>query len=102
MDVKNPRTGKVDYSFEATTPDQVAVLAHNLRAKHSAWADLTMGQRASYLLDWADALAAAKDSITAALTTDTGRSGFSNGEVMGAIGNIRRWAGLARQHFCRR
>ncbi|MFN3989500.1 MAG: aldehyde dehydrogenase family protein [Erythrobacter sp.] len=88
----NPRTGEVDYRFTPTPLGEIAAEAARLRAMQAAWEARGPEGRAGVLLQWAAALDAAADEITAALAVDTGRETIAAIEVQSCIGNIRRWA----------
>jgi acyl-CoA reductase-like NAD-dependent aldehyde dehydrogenase len=91
----NPRTGEADYRFTAARHHEVAEAAAALRAAQPAWLALGVQGRAATLLRWADAIAARRQDIVAALAQDTGRWLLSETEVDGAVRNLRRWAALA-------
>jgi acyl-CoA reductase-like NAD-dependent aldehyde dehydrogenase len=95
IEVANPRTGAVDYHFKAVDEAGLDALAARLRAAQGRWAAKTMEERCTALLGWAQALERHKDSIAAALETDTGRRRIARLEVEGAIASIRGWAGAA-------
>ncbi|WP_373486453.1 aldehyde dehydrogenase family protein, partial [Blastomonas sp.] len=60
-----------------------------------AWEALEPQARSAILHRWADAVAAHRQPLLAALTLDTGRQRISAIEVDGLAGTIRRWADLA-------
>ena len=92
IDVANPRTGAVDYRFEAVDEAGLAKLAARLRMAQGQWAARTIEDRCQALLGWADAIGRHKDAIAAALEIDTGRRRIARLEVEGAIASIRGWA----------
>jgi acyl-CoA reductase-like NAD-dependent aldehyde dehydrogenase len=95
LDVRNPRTGTLDYSLEPLGPSEIADSALRLKSAQAAWAATAPEQRSHLLRRWADAIEAAADAIAAALTEDTGRRGISGIEVQGTARLIRRWADTA-------
>ena len=92
IEVANPRTGAVDYRFEAVDEAGLAKLAARLRAAQTAWAARSIEERCKALLGWADSIERHKDAIAAALEIDTGRRRIARLEVEGAIASIRGWA----------
>ncbi|MEY4270970.1 MAG: hypothetical protein RLZZ58_2186 [Pseudomonadota bacterium] len=95
IDVRNPRTGQVDYQIEAASADAIAAAARRLRAAQPAWLALGAEGRAAVLLRFADALQAHAPAITGALATDTGRQAIANVELWGVVGTVQRWAASA-------
>ncbi len=91
IEVCNPRTGEIDYSF--IRPDRASIAGHcrDLRAAQPGWAALDMRERAAILERWADAIEANAEALTEALVTDTGRFHIAAGEVASAPANLRRW-----------
>lgn len=92
IEVANPRTGAVDYRFEAVDEAGLAKLAARLRAAQTGWAARSIEERCKALLGWAEAIERHKDAIAAALEIDTGRRRIARLEVEGAIASIRGWA----------
>lgn len=72
FDVRNPRTGMADYSFNAATPDDVAELALRLRAGQVKWGGMPLEERLALMMKWADNLDRHAEAITAADSIDTG------------------------------
>jgi succinate-semialdehyde dehydrogenase / glutarate-semialdehyde dehydrogenase len=92
IDVRNPRTGEVDYRFQAAGPEQVAAEARRLRQAQPEWQALGAKGRGEVLRRWADAVEAQADAIVSALSVDTGRLKIARIEVEGLPRTIRRWA----------
>jgi succinate-semialdehyde dehydrogenase / glutarate-semialdehyde dehydrogenase len=92
INVRNPRTGAVDYQIEALGREDVAKTATQLRAAQPAWLALGPEGRAKALLAWADALQANMGAIVEKLSIDTGRIAIANVEVFGVVGTLQRWA----------
>ncbi|MGI4881302.1 MAG: aldehyde dehydrogenase family protein, partial [Janthinobacterium lividum] len=72
IDVRNPRSGAIDFSFEAAGEAEVAAAAARLRAGQPAWRALGVEGRISAMRRWADALRRHAPAITAADSEDTG------------------------------
>jgi acyl-CoA reductase-like NAD-dependent aldehyde dehydrogenase len=86
----NPRSGRADYHFSASTGEEVSATAARLRAAQSAWSD-DLKQRMQAMAHWAEALSAHRDSITAALQADTGRRFMSRIELDSMIERVHYW-----------
>ena len=99
MRTTNPRTGEADYEFAETSRDDVRQAAQRLRRAQPDWEALGPGGRGKILLAYADRLEAEMAPIIEALAVDTGRHGVAGIEVMGVIGNLRRWATRAPELF---
>ncbi|MEM6627010.1 MAG: aldehyde dehydrogenase family protein [Pseudomonadota bacterium] len=91
IQVRNPRTGDIDFTFEDTSPDQIAALTKRMREAQIPWQSLGYDGRANALMALADAIARHAPSITEALMTDTGRKKLAIGEVQGAVGALKGW-----------
>lgn len=81
LQVKNPRTGVVDYQFEADAPRQVASQVALARHAQQRWAGLALAERVALIEAFADSVAHHGDAIRAALTVDTGRKRISAEEL---------------------
>lgn len=95
LDVRNPRTGLVDFHIDALDADEVVQLAMRLRNAQSNWLARGLQARGKALLRLADAIQAHANDIIQALATDTGRRKIAGQEVMGVVGSLRGWADLA-------
>ena len=95
LEVKNPRTGAVDFHIDALDDAEVAAVAAKLRSNQSDWLARGMTGRSEALIALSNAIEARSADIIAALETDTGRRKISDQEVMGIIGSIRGWAAIA-------
>ncbi len=91
IQVRNPRTGQVDYHFTPHTEAELAARCQSLRAGQPAWWASGLEARCVAMRRFADALDAHRDTIVAALATDTGRLVIAAGELAAATRNIRRW-----------
>ncbi len=92
IQVRNPRTGAVDFSLTPATCAQVAAAATRLRAAQPAWAELAPEERADVLRRWAATVEAHRAVLVEALAVDTGRWKISEIEVDGLPRTLRRWA----------
>lgn len=95
LDVRNPRTGFLDYSVDAHSREEIDAVATRLRAGQSQWEQGGVGARVEAMLQWRDAIAEHRADIVAALVADTGRLTESAMEVDAIGGSIQRWCGLA-------
>jgi succinate-semialdehyde dehydrogenase / glutarate-semialdehyde dehydrogenase len=89
--VRNPRTGKLDYAFPVMTPAEIADVGAELRNAGHDWARHTAIERVEVLAAWLAALTEERDALIAALVIDTGRKRESIMEVDSAFGNLKRW-----------
>lgn len=95
LDVRNPRTGEIDYQVAAVSATQVKQLSEAMRDAQKRWNDLGVEHRCKALLAWAEAIKQNAPAIGEALCLDTGRRLMSHIEVDGAARSIERWAELA-------
>lgn len=95
MRVRNPRTGQYDYEFTPTSLEAVAAEAARLRANQREWYERGLDYRIAVLERWAQEVEKARDEISEALITDTGRLYISVREVEGLPRNVRRWLASA-------
>ena len=91
LTARNPRTGAHDFTFAATSPEEMARTADRMRAAQKDWAGLPLSGRAARLERFANALHAHRPEISAALEIDTGRRRIAGIEVDGVIGSVRGW-----------
>ena len=90
--VRNPRTGKEDYSFDAPDADELAGTAGALRASQPAWSAMGAEERGAVLIAWAESLKKNDQGLLKALIQDTGRTAIAKAEVMGFLTRIEGWA----------
>lgn len=95
ISVRAPRTGLIDYHFEAPDAQRLNEIATELRGNQSAWHAAGVEHRISVLRAWQGVLMAEKEPIVEALSMDTGRSALANMELLGLIGSIDRWCAMA-------
>ena len=99
MKAVDPRTGEVDYLFEAATREEVLTEAERLRTAQPAWEALGPAKRTERLGALADAIEARADAIAERLAVDTGRVVIARIEVDGLVASLRRWATRAPELF---
>ncbi|QBD79544.1 aldehyde dehydrogenase family protein [Ktedonosporobacter rubrisoli] len=91
LGIRNPRTGREDYSITLPEAHELARRCAELRAKQSAWSALGVAGRSIVLQRWKEELSQAREPLIQAVTTDTGRLGESVLELEGVLGTIERW-----------
>lgn len=95
IEVRNPRTGKQDYSFTPDQPVDVVAAAAALRAAQPAWQAAGVQHRIATLNKFRDAMSQHADELQKAVATDTGRV-FETAIERGASAVwIDRWARVA-------
>lgn len=92
LSVRNPRTGMDDYSIPCASSDEVAQVCKDLRTAQPRWANLSLDERITAMLAFADALEKGSGKIVQELAIDTGRQAIAGVEVFGVVGAIRQWA----------
>ena len=92
IEVRNPRTGRVDHRFEPSSADEVARLGARLREQQPDWEARGATARADAMLAWRAAMQEHRDELIDALVADTGRLIESALEVDAILGTIERWA----------
>lgn len=95
INVRNPRTGKIDYWITPPTPAQLAEQCTRLRDAQIAWQQGGLESRIEALQQWKQAVLSRKDELLKALVTDTGRLSVSVLEIDSFISGIDRWCRLA-------
>lgn len=95
LNVRNPRTGKVDYWITPPTADQLTDQCQRLREAQISWQHGGLERRIEVLQQWKQALLSQKDQLINALATDTGRLSVTILEVDSFISSIDRWCRLA-------
>jgi acyl-CoA reductase-like NAD-dependent aldehyde dehydrogenase len=79
--VRNPRTGKFDFSFHPATPDVVASAVERIRIGQEDWSASGPEGRAAALRAFADAIDSRRQELLDALVADTGRYRIAGVEV---------------------
>ena len=95
LKVRNPRTGKFDYSIRPPTPTQLMDLCARLRSSQTHWQHSGLERRIESMQEWKQILLSHKDELINILVTDTGRLWESRVEFDGVISTITRWCQLA-------
>lgn len=95
IEVRNPRTGKIDYWITPPTGDQLAGICTRLRKAQVVWQQSGLDKRIQAMQQWKNALLSHKDELTTALVADTGRLSESKIEVDSFLSSIDRWCRLA-------
>lgn len=95
IEVRNPRTGNVDYWIAPPTREQLTEQCTRLRKAQIDWQQGGLEPRIEALQQWKQAILSQKDEITKALVTDTGRLSVSILEIDSFISSIDRWCRLA-------
>ncbi len=95
LHARDPRTGVLDYSFEAAQPADVQTRATRLRDANPKWQALGMDGRAEKLLAFAEAMGDHRGAIAERLCIDTGRHKIAGREADGVIGSIHGWVSQA-------
>jgi acyl-CoA reductase-like NAD-dependent aldehyde dehydrogenase len=104
LPVRNPRTGKIDFTLEVTPPEEVAAKARRLRENQHAWAAMPLGERVGVMQRWLGEVAKRADDIAEADAEDTGGCHTSYLQGFITMGNIGGWiedaeAALERASF---
>ncbi len=95
LQARNPRTGELDFQFEATSREDMERAANRLRAAGQDWQALGLDGRMAKLGELSDALTRHHDAIATRLSVDTGRRAIAGREVDGVIGAIFGWLAQA-------
>ncbi len=91
----DPRTGVVDYTFNAPSATELQQRLAALRAAQVAWHEAGLTARSDTLRRWRAELVARQAEIVEALAIDTGRYAISMSEFQAILGYIDRWTRLA-------
>jgi len=83
IDVRNPRTGQVDYQVPAVSAEQISETTATMRIAQAEWNQAGVDYRSKVLISWAQAILKHANSIVEALSVDTGRRMISHVEVQG-------------------
>ncbi|MDJ0749989.1 MAG: aldehyde dehydrogenase family protein [Woeseiaceae bacterium] len=91
LQVRNPRTGELDYEISVATTEKIAQLSEQLRANQPGWRDAGIDGRIAVLQRWQAALQDNADAIVGALSIDTGRHALAQGELDSLLRSVDRW-----------
>lgn len=95
--VRNPRTGKLDYTIAPPTPEWVGRECDRLRSGQREWQAGGVEQRIAVLQQWRAELESRRQELVRVLATDTGRWQMSEVELNATIACIDRWCELGPQ-----
>jgi len=95
IEARNPRTGEIDYQFEATSSKQVSTIAKTMQAAQPNWNAIGLQARIKVLQQWKLQTQHHAEQITEALSIDTGRTMAAQLEVQSLAGQIDRWCASA-------
>jgi acyl-CoA reductase-like NAD-dependent aldehyde dehydrogenase len=95
LDVRNPRTGQIDYWITPPTRDQLADVCARLRQGQISWRQLGLARRIEIVQQWKEVVLSHRDELLTALTTDTGRRTESMREIDVVGSTIDRWSRVA-------
>ena len=98
IQVRNPRTGENDYSFESTSSDEISNIVAELKQNQPSWASKSVDERADVLDQWAK-MVAESDELLEALIADTGRYFICTGEVAQLTKMVPGWRALGNKVF---
>ena len=95
LSVRNPRTGEMDHTLEATSPEEIARIAAELKSNQADWNEAGLSARIDVLRRFSGALDTHRGDIVQALSADTGRVAIAKQEVDGLQRSIDRWCKAA-------
>ena len=95
IDVRNPRTGEVDYQISPPTQEQLAETVAGMRAAQRDWLALGVQGRTDILRAWAQGLVNSPEAMLDALAQDTGRLRIARTELFALPGMVESWAATA-------
>ncbi|MDC3240246.1 aldehyde dehydrogenase family protein [Gammaproteobacteria bacterium] len=98
IQVRNPRTGENDYSFESTSSNEISNIVAELKQNQPSWASKSVDERADVLDQWAK-MVAESDELLEALIADTGRYFICTGEVAQLTKMVPGWRALGNRVF---
>ncbi|HHQ14407.1 MAG TPA: aldehyde dehydrogenase family protein, partial [Chromatiales bacterium] len=95
IEVRNPRTGQVDYRVTPPDSHQLRAIASELRAAQPEWLARGVEGRCEVIRNWSQSLVGAPDALIDALSHDTGRYLLAFAELMALPGMVDRWCKIA-------
>ncbi len=95
IDVRNPRTGKIDYEITPPNQKELAEQCDRLRQNQINWHHQGLVGRIQVIQAWRQILLDHQEELIKALVTDTGRLSVSILEVESFIASLERWCRLA-------
>ena len=97
LQIRNPRTGKIDYFITPLTTEKIATKCINLRTAQIEWQNLGIQKRIEVIQEWKKVIFSHQEKLTKALLNDTGRLIESKIEIDSVTNSIDRWCKLAPQ-----
>lgn len=91
VQVRNPRTGALDYEFTPPTREELEALTGRLRSAQPEWWALGVEGRVDAMRRWRDEIFRSKDEIQRALSADTGRWRLAGVEIESSAWGIEGW-----------
>lgn len=95
LQVRNPRTGEIDYEIRPPDSEELAAACRRLRLAQTAWGKAPIGHRVSVMRRWAEQIKAHRDILAERDSIDTGYCRISKMSPDIVIGNIMNWCGKA-------
>jgi succinate-semialdehyde dehydrogenase / glutarate-semialdehyde dehydrogenase len=95
IEVRNPRTGKLDYVIIPPPPKLLAQQCNRARRAQTRWDQIGLEARIEAIQQWKQAILSGRDQLIEALVNDTGRLSISLLEIDSFFSSIDRWCGLA-------
>lgn len=95
IQVRNPRSGKLDYEIAPPSSNLLKQQCLRLRQEQIHWQQIGVEGRIETLQHWKQALLSQRASLTKALVNDTGRLSVSVLEIDSFLSSIDRWCKLA-------
>jgi len=95
LQVRNPRSGKIDYFITPPTAEEIYTKCVSLRTSQIEWQKLGIEKRVEAIQQWKKTILSNQEKLTQALVNDTGRLIESRIEIDSVINSIDRWCNLA-------
>ena len=99
MQIRNPRTGKIDYILKVDAAEEILSKSDHLRAHQKNWLDSGIEHRISTLLQFHTQLSNHLNDLSGALSIDTGRRQITQLEIQGALGVIQGRCFSVKQYY---
>lgn len=99
IDVRNPRTGKIDYHIQAPSNEEIVGICQTLRENQENWNSMGIKGRIQVMEKWKKSLEESREELLTAVTNDTGRLGESIREVDNVSKWIDCWSQLALEQL---
>jgi acyl-CoA reductase-like NAD-dependent aldehyde dehydrogenase len=95
IEVRNPRTGKLDYVIVPPPLNLLEQQCNCLRKAQMHWQQIGVEGRIEALQQWKQAISSQRNRLTETLVNDTGRLSISILEIDSFLSSIDRWCRLA-------